>query len=270
MNFIPDRFKDKVMVITGAAGGICREMALRAAKEGALLICADRKVELSAKTEAELKEINPKVKFIVTDVQYFENCKSIVDAAIEMYGRIDILVNGAGIIGEPGSVDRMSEEMLHEVIGCNLYSQFAMSHYAFPHMMAAKQGVVLNFASVAGMTGFPGNCAYGASKHAVVGLSRNMALDGAKFGIRVNSISPGTTLTPMYDEALAFLRRRAIERKSQGLEAMDQMLGFKIHSPQGRGAQAEEVSNVALYLCSDECSNVTGANLPVDGGFTTF
>lgn len=267
---IEGRFADNVMIITGAAGGICRDMALRAAKEGALLVLADRKVELSAQTLKELQEITSAVDFLVLDLKEPDNCKKVVDFTIEKYGRIDVLVNGAGIIGEPAPVHKMTIEMWNEVFACNVFSQFYMNHYAVPYMMEKKAGSILNFCSVAGMVGFPGNSAYVSSKHAVMGLTKNMALDYSRLGIRVNFIAPGTTLTPMFQESVAFLRRRAAERAAAGEAEIGNMVGMKIKSAQDRYAESHEVADVALFIVSDEASNMTGANIPVDGGFTTY
>ena len=266
---IKDRFKEKVFVITGAAAGIGFEVGKRAALEGARLILADRKDDLSRKAEAELKKITPEVEFLIVDLRREENCKQVIDTAVRKYGRIDVLVNNAGITGTPAPVHQMSTTMFTEVMECNIYSAFYCSHYALAHMIEQNQpSSVINVSSVAGLTGFPGHSAYVTSKHALCGLTKNMAMDYAKYDIRVNAVNPGTTDTPMYHEALAYLK----SKKSTQAEAPPDKKTCppKLTSAQARVAAATEVSDVILFLASDEASNMTGTTVPVDGGFVCF
>lgn len=258
------------MIITGAAGGIGKETALRAAKEGAKLVLADRKEEMSKETLKEIQEITPNVEFVIVDLVKAENCKKVVDTAIERFGTIDILINNAGITGTPAPVHEMSEEMIRNVIDCNIMSAFFCSHYALPEMIKhGRGGSVINVASVAGLTGFPGHSAYVTSKHGLNGLTKNMALDYARYGIRVNSVNPATTDTPMYHEALEFLKKKkASQGNSEGASAS--IVSGKIQGPQNRVARAEEISDVILFLTSDEASNITGCIMATDGGFTAY
>ena len=269
-NVIKDRFKDQVMIITGAAGGIGKAAAIRAAKEGAKLVLADQKEEMSHETLAEIKKITPNVEFMVADLTQEENCKKLVDLAVDTFGKIDILVNNAGITGTPAPVDQMPTSMFKKVIETNIFIAFYMSHYAIPVMKNNGGGSVVNVASVAGLTGFPGHSAYVTSKHGLNGLTRNMALDFASDNIRVNSVNPGTTATPMYDEALEFLKNKREKAAQNGAKADESIVSGKITSPQKRVATADEVSDVILFLASDEASNMTGVFIPVDGGFTAF
>lgn len=269
-NVIENRFKDKVMIITGAAGGIGKAAAIRAAKEGAKLILADKKEQMSNETLEEIKQITPNVKFLVADLTEEENCKKVVDLAVDTFGTIDVLVNNAGITGTPAPVDQMPTSMFKEVIETNIFIAFYMSHYAIPVMKKNGGGSVVNVASVAGLTGFPGHSAYVTSKHGLNGLTRNMALDYASDNIRVNSVNPGTTATPMYDEALEFLKNKRENAAQNGEASEDSIVSGKTTSPQKRVASADEVSDVILFLASDEASNMTGVFVPVDGGFTAF
>ncbi|CZR97813.1 MULTISPECIES: SDR family NAD(P)-dependent oxidoreductase [Clostridioides] len=266
---IKDRFKDKVMIVTGASGGIGKAIALRAAKEGAKLVLADKKEEMGKKTLMEIKEITPNVEFLILDLKTSQNCKKVIDTAINKFGRLDILINNAGITGIPAPVHEMSEEMFRHVFDCNVMSAFHCSHFSINEMIKlGNGGVVINVSSVAGLTGFPGHSAYVTSKHALNGLTKNMALDYAKNGIRVNAINPGTTDTPMYHEALEFLNNKRKETGNKNTE--NGIVSGKTVSPQNRVASAEEVGDVTLFLASDEASNVTGIFMPVDGGFTAF
>lgn len=269
-NVIKNRFKDQVMIITGAAGGIGKAAAIRAAKEGAKLVLADQKEEMSHETLAEIKKITPDVEFMVADLTQEENCKKLVDLAVDTFGKIDILVNNAGITGTPAPVDQMPTSMFKKVIETNIFIAFYMSHYAIPVMKNNGGGSVVNVASVAGLTGFPGHSAYVTSKHGLNGLTRNMALDFASDNIRVNSVNPGTTATPMYDEALEFLKNKREKAAQNGAKADESIVSGKTTSPQKRVATADEVSDVILFLASDEASNMTGVFVPVDGGFTAF
>lgn len=270
MDIIPNRFKDKVMIITGAAGGIGKACAIRAAKEGAKLVLGDQKEEMSQETLEEIQKITPEVDFLVGDLCEEKNCQALVQTAIEKYGRIDILVNNAGITGIPAPVHEMSEEMFRHVLDSNIMIAFYCSKATLPYMMEQHNGSIINVSSVAGLTGFPGHSAYVTSKHGLNGLTRNMALDYASYGIRVNAVNPGTTQTPMYDEALAFLASKREKAAKEGTTSEDNIVQGKTVSPQKRVAAAEEVANGILFLASEEASNITGVYLPVDGGFTAF
>ncbi|MDQ0148992.1 SDR family NAD(P)-dependent oxidoreductase [Eubacterium multiforme] len=271
IKIIKDRFKDMVIIVTGAAGGIGKAIALRAAKEGAKLVLADVKEEMSKETLKEIKEITPNVEFVIGDLKEADNCKKVIDTAIEKFNGLDILINDAGITGTPAPVHEMSEEMFRHVFDCNVMTAFNCSHFAIKEMLKLdKGGAIINVSSVAGLTGFPGHSAYVTSKHALNGLTRNMALDYAKNGIRVNAVNPGTTDTPMYHEALEFLKRKREEAKKAGIDTKGGIVSGKTVSPQNRVASAEEVGDVVLFLASNEASNVTGIFMPVDGGFTAF
>ncbi|WP_195988117.1 SDR family oxidoreductase [Clostridium sp. D53t1_180928_C8] len=271
MSIIENRFKDLVMIVTGAAGGIGKAIALRAAKEGAKLVLADMKEEMSKETLSEIREITPNVEFLILDLSVAENCKKVVDTAVEKFGGVDILINNAGITGIPAPVHQMPEEMFRRVFDCNVMTVFHMSQNFIGQMLKDnKGGAVVNVSSVAGLTGFPGHSAYVTSKHALNGLTRNMALDYAKNGIRVNAVNPGTTDTPMYHEALEFLKSKREAAAKAGIKQESGIVSGKTVSPQNRVAKAEEVADVCLFLASKEASNVTGIFMPVDGGFTAF
>lgn len=268
---IDNRFKNKVFVITGAAGGIGFATARRAALEGAKLVLADRKNEMSKCAFDKLQKITSEVTFLILDLTSEENCKNLIHTALDKYGRIDVLINNAGITGLPAPVHSMTTQMFMDVMACNIYSAFFCSHYALSHMISQSgHSCVVNVSSVAGLTGFPGHSAYVTSKHALSGLTKNMAMDYAKYGIRVNAVNPGTTDTPMYQEALAFLSKKKADEKEASIDSSKAVCPPKIVSAQARVATAEEVSNVILFLASDEASNMTGTTIPVDGGFVCY
>lgn len=265
------RFYNKVMIVTGAAGGIGKAVAMCAAKESAKLILADMKEEMSNETLRELKQHTQQVDFLVADLSMGENAQKLVELALEKFGRIDILINNAGITGTPAPVHQMPEEMFRRVLDCNIMTAYHCSHYAVAQMLKQGDGgAVVNVSSVAGLVGFPGHSAYVTSKHGLNGLTRNMALDYAKHGIRVNAVNPGTTDTPMYHEALAYLKSKREMAAKNGVKDGGGIVSGKTTSPQDRVASAEEVADVILFLVSQEASNITGVFLPVDGGFTAF
>lgn len=264
-----NRFSGKVMVITGAAGGIGKHVALRAAKEGAKLVLADRKVEESKQTLEELLQITPDVVFLTMDLQYSENAKKLIDTAATRFGALDILVNNVGILGTPAPVGEMEESMFRDVVNNNLMVPFLCSHFAIPVMRDfAKGGAIVNVASVAGILGFNSHCAYVTTKHAVVGLTRSMAMDCPKFGIRVNAVLPGgISDTPMEKDVARYLDTFA----ARGIDPMtSDFMSGKNYGPIKRLATPEEVTSVILFLASDETSYMNGAMVTVDGGSTAF
>lgn len=268
---IANRFKEKVFIITGAAGGIGFETAKRAAQEGARLVLADRKEDLGKSAEQELKGLTSDVTFLFMDLTKEENCKKLIETGWNKYGRIDVLVNNAGITGIPAPVHQMSTKMFTDVMECNVFSAFYCSHYALGYMTAQGGNAnVIHVSSVAGLTGFPGHSAYVTSKHAMCGLTKNMALDYAKYNIRVNAVNPGTTDTPMYHEALAYLQSKKATQPPEDELSGKKTCPPKLVSAQARVADATEVSDVILFLASEEASNITGVTLPVDGGFVCF
>ena len=271
MNDTTNRFQDKVIIITGAAGGIGKAAALRAARERAKLVLADKKEEMSKATLAELKQITEEVEFLSGDLSQADFAQKVIEKAVSRFGKIDVLINNAGITGTPAPVHQMSEEMFRLVLDCNIMTAFHCSHFAIQQMIAqGNGGAVVNVSSVAGLVGFPGHSAYVTSKHGLNGLTRNMALDYAKYHIRVNAVNPGTTDTPMYHEALAYLKSKREQAAKQGAQESGGIVSGKTTSPQNRVASADEVSDVILFLASEEASNITGIFLPVDGGFTAY
>lgn len=268
------RFEGKTMIVTGAAGGIGYATAEQAAREGARLVLADRKERESGQALAKLKQISPDVDFLIMDLKDEKNCGRLIDLAWEKYGSLDVLVNNAGAMGIPAPVHAMTTEMFDEVMGCNIYTAFFCSRAALGKMMGqGRDAAIVNVSSVAGLRGFPGHAAYVAAKHALSGLTKNMALDYAKYGIRVNAVNPGTIRTPIYEEAKAFLesqkRKQAVAPPpAGGLDA--KVCPPKFVSAQARVAEAGEVAAAILFLAGSEASNITGVTLPVDGGFVCF
>lgn len=269
----PGRFDGKVMIITGAARGIGKATALRAAAEGAKLVLVDRLAEEGEETLQEVQILAPDAVFLPLDISLEENAAAMVACAVETFGRLDIAVNNAGVMGAPDNVHNLTKEQMDYTLANNLYTVFFCAKYELRQFIAqGNGGSIVNNASIAGMTGLPGNAAYVASKHAVNGLTKNLALDYASHGIRVNSVNPAGTATPMVEEAYAFVMEKQQAAIAAGLDpaAAASMAGQKTESMLKRDATAEEQAASILFLASDDASHMTGEIVATDGGWTSF
>jgi NAD(P)-dependent dehydrogenase (short-subunit alcohol dehydrogenase family) len=246
----------KVAVITGGNTGIGQATAELFASEGAKVVIAARNAE---RGQAAVQAIDASAgggaaRFVPCDVRQAEDCQRVVATALEVFGRLDVLVNNAGIIARGRDVAGTELEDWDAVFAVNVRGAFLMSKYALPEMIRTG-GNVVNVASYYGLVGGPGLAAYCASKGALVQLTRVMALDHAGDGVRVNCVCPGTVHTPMMDRAWA--------EYGEGAQEI-----WAAKHPIGRVAQPEEVAQAILYLASPAASFVTGAALVIDGGIT--
>lgn len=268
-----NRFFNKVMLITGSATGIGRETAIRAAKEGAKLILADRKKQEGEATCQEILSLGLEAVFFHIDLTHISEVKEMVKTGAHIYGGLDIAINNAGVMGNPSPVHALDQLDLAYTMDNNFTSVYYCCKEELNLMLAQNRGgVIINNASIAGLTGLPGNAAYVASKHAVNGLTRNMAVDYAKYNIRVNSVNPAGTDTPMVEEALAFVnasRKKAIDNGTDPAAAQS-MAGQKTQTLQKRNAAAKEQAASILYLASDDAAHITGTLFATDGGWTAF
>lgn len=246
-------FDGKVALVTGAAGGIGRESALAFARKGAKVVVSDVTVDGGEETVQMIKDMGGEAIFVKADVSKQAEVQALVDKAVETYGRLDFAHNNAGIEGAPAPCADCTLENWDKTIAINLTGVFYCCKAEVAQMLKQGGGAIVNTASVAGLVGFAGIPAYTASKHGVNGLTKQIALDYAKAGIRVNSVCPGIIHTAMID--------RFTGGDPAALEAMT------ASEPIGRLGKPSEVADAVVYLCSDEASFVTGINMPVDGAF---
>jgi NAD(P)-dependent dehydrogenase (short-subunit alcohol dehydrogenase family) len=249
------KLKDRVAVVTGAASGIGRAIALAFAREGARVVVADINVEGGEETVRRIEDLKGSALFVETDVAESEPVRNLIEKTIERFGKLDIMVNNAGVEVFQRLADT-DEQTWDRVISVNLRGVFLGTKYAVPKMLDAGGGVIVNMASVAGIMGAGGLGAYNASKGGVVLLTKNTAMDYGRHNIRANCICPGFIETPMVEAVMSLPGADAIR---------DTVLNL---SPAGRLGKPEEVAHCAVFLASDESSFVNGHALVVDGGMS--
>jgi 3-oxoacyl-[acyl-carrier protein] reductase len=249
--------RGKVVVITGAVAGIGRATALRFAEEGARIAAWDVSAKTAPQLESAIKWAGGESHFQAVDVTNARAVETAAAAVVEQWGRIDVLINNAGIVrdaqlvkwngGSPESI--MSEDVWDSVIGVNLKGVFLVTRAVVPHMIKGGGGVILSAASVVGLLGNFGQTNYVASKAGIIGMTRTWARELGKYKIRVNAVAPGFIATDM-------------------LKAMPEKIfeAMMARTPLGRVGTPEEVANTYLWLASDQASFIHGAVISVDGG----
>jgi NAD(P)-dependent dehydrogenase (short-subunit alcohol dehydrogenase family) len=254
------KLEGKVAIITGAGSGFGRATARLFTREGAAVLIMDRDEAGAQATVAEIEETLPgKASIFIGDVTRSADCAGMVQAAVERYGKLDILFNNAGIGGEIISLEQMSEENWDNVLAINLKSIFLGAKYAFPALRKNGGGVILNTASVSAFVASPGYAAYTSSKAGVVQLTKLIALEGAPYRIRSNAICPSFSWTPLVE-------RDVTARFPGAEEHVKQMLAQA--SPLHDLVTAEEVAALALHLVSDDARFITGTAQIIDGGLS--
>ena len=246
------RLKDKVAIITGSAKGIGRGCALVFAEEGSRVAVIDIDEEAGRKTVEEIKSKGREAKFFKTDVSDSGQVQSMISEVVQAFGQIDIMFNNAGYHISK-DVEKTSEDEWDLIINTNLKSVFLCSKYAIPYLRKTK-GCIINMSSMVGLIGQSNAGAYSASKGGIVAITKGMALDYAKDGIRVNCICPGWVETPLVEDWFG--------QQEDPKKAREYI--YSVH-PLGRIATMEEVGRATLFLASADASFVTGVALPVDG-----
>ena len=251
-------FENKVSVITGAGTGIGRETALRFGHEGAKVVVADLDDPAGQEVVQEIKSSRGEATFIHTDVSKSEECSHLMEETFRVFGRIDVLINNAGIYIQ-GSIIDISEEDWSRILEVNLDGVFFCSRHAVPHMIQSGGGSIVHVASEAGIVGIKNQIVYNVSKAAVIMMAKSMAIDLAPHNIRVNAVSPGTTETPLV--------KAAIEKSADPIETRK---ALERSRPADRLGRPEEIAAAIAFMASDEARYATGSNLVIDGGLTVW
>jgi 3-oxoacyl-[acyl-carrier protein] reductase len=242
------RVKDKVVIITGSGGGIGKETALLFAKEGAKVVVADVNEKGGTETVENIKKAGGEAFFAKLDVSSRDQIKQVVKETIAKYGKIDVLINNAGII-QDALVVKMTEEQWDKVININLKGPFNCIQAVVGQMINQGSGVIINISSIVALYGNVGQTNYAATKAGLIGMTKTLAKELGKKGIRVNAVAPGFIYTPM----TASVPEKILEM-------------MKEKTPLRRLGKPEDVANTLLFLSSDEASFINGAVISVDGG----
>jgi len=245
-------FERKVALITGGASGIGRVAACAFAAEGARVVVSDLAAEGGQETVSMIADAGGNAVFVRADVTKAAEVKALIAEIDRSIGELHFAFNNAGIDGARMPTADYSEETWTGVINVNLTGVFLCMKYEIPLMVRQRGGVIVNMASVAGVTGFPNYAAYTASKHGVVGLTKTAALEYARAGLRVNALCPAYTRTPM------------LERVVKAKPGLEEKLLDRV--PLRRLGTPEEIAAAAIYLCSESAAFITGHALVMDGG----
>lgn len=242
-----------VVLITGALTGIGRATALAFAREGSRLVVSGRREEAGHQLAAELRALGTEAEFVRADVRFEADVRNLVERAVERFGRIDVAVNNAGTEGQVAPLSEQSVANYEETFSTNVLGTLLALKHEMRVMLAQGSGAIVNLSSVAGHAGFAGASVYVASKHAVEGLTKSAALEGAVAGIRVNAVAPGPVATDMLDR---FTGNDAGARS-----------GFLDTVPARRAGTPEEIAQTIVFLGSDKARYLTGQSIAVDGAY---
>jgi NAD(P)-dependent dehydrogenase (short-subunit alcohol dehydrogenase family) len=243
--------ENPVVLITGALAGIGRATAIAFGREGARVVVSGRRKEQGLALEAELHKLGAEAAFIHADVRQEDDVRRMVDQTVERFGRLDVAVNNAGTEGKKGPITEQSAESYTATFDTNVLGVLLCLKHELRVMSAQKSGSIINISSTFGRIGAPGASLYVASKHAVEGLTKSAALEGAPFGVRVNVVAPG----PIETEMLA-----------RFAGSNDQKANFAAGVPLKRLGRPEEIAEAILFVASDKASFISGASIPVNGG----
>lgn len=249
------RFEGKVVAVTGAGKGIGRAAALAFAREGAAVAVVDLNADAEAVVR-ELEDAGHTAMFVSTDIAQEAEVQALFEQIAARWNRLDVLVNNAGIYRQ-GDVTESSTGDWEQILAVNLTGSFLCTRHGVALMLRGGGGVIVNVASEAGLVGIPGQVAYNVSKAGMIALTRSCAVDLAARGIRVNSVCPGTTFTPLVEGAIRRAPNPAAARRH--LEEI---------RPLNRLGTPEEIASAILYMASDEAGYATGSILSIDGGYT--
>jgi NAD(P)-dependent dehydrogenase (short-subunit alcohol dehydrogenase family) len=240
-----------VVLITGALTGIGRATALAFAQDGARIVVSGRRDEAGQALAAELRELGTEAEFIRVDVRHDDEVRDLVDRTVTRFGRLDVAVNNAGTEGKPGPVTEQTAESYAATFDTNVLGTVLSMKHELRVMQAQRHGSIVNLSSTLGHRAAPGASIYTASKHAVEGLTKAAALEGAAFGVRVNAVAPGPIETEMLNRFTGSADRKA---------------GLIAGVPVKRAGTPDEIAQTIVFLTSDKASFLTGQIVAVDGG----
>jgi NAD(P)-dependent dehydrogenase (short-subunit alcohol dehydrogenase family) len=243
-------FSGKVALVTGGTSGIGKATAIEFARAGAKVVLTGRREKEGAQVVAEIKKLGGDAAFVRADVAKDSDVKAMVDFTVDKFGRLDVAFNNAGVEWK-GPLDQATEAEYRRVFDINVWGVLNSMRHEIAVMLKKGGGAIVNTSSVAGHVGLAQVSIYIASKHAVEGLTKSLALEFAKQNIRINAVAPGVIATEMFD-------------RFAGDELRDQLTSI---IPVGRVGVSEEIAAAVLYLCSDNAKFTTGTSLVVDGGF---
>ncbi len=247
------RFEDQVAIVTGAATGLGFAIASRLGNEGAKLFMVDYDSNLAEQSAEDLKSMNIDVMLQVGDVGDPEVAKNSVKQVISTWGRIDVLINNAGIIGQEGNIWELPVEQMDSVYHTNLRGTYLYCHHVVPVMMKCNYGRIVNIASIAGKEGNPRQSLYSSTKAGVIALTKSIGKELATTGIRANCVTPTSFRTKVFDNLTPEFSKYLVSI-----------------IPMGRIGEVEEVASMVAWLASDECSFSTGAVFDISGGRATY
>lgn len=246
-------FAGKVVLVTGGTSGIGKSTAIAFAQAGATVVVAGRRQAEGEETVREIQAFGGEGCFVPTDVSKAADVQTLIEKIMAQYGRLDIAFNNAGVEQEPMPLPEQTEEIYDRIMDINVKGLWLSLKYEIPALLETGGGAIVNTSSIMGLVGGATVPIYNASKHAVEGLTKSVALEYAQSGIRVNAVSPGPIQTAMLD--------RFTEAHPEAATY------FKTAVPMSRIGEAEEVVNAVLWLASDAASYITGQSLAVDGGY---
>ena len=259
------QLKDQVAVITGGGRGIGRAIARRFAAEGAAVLVTARTAAEVESVAAEIRQAGGRAQAFAADVARPEECEQIAVTARRHFGQVDILVNNAGIFGPVRPATEITPEEWNQVIAINLSGAFFLSRLVLPEMCARGSGIILNISSVSAKAALGLNAPYATSKAGMLALTRSLAAETARNGVRVNAICPG----PVPETRMSQELGQALAERT-GIDPHEMFRQFVEGILQGRPQTADEIAAAALFLCSRESSAITGQSLHVDGGMCYY
>ncbi len=243
-----------VVLITGALTGIGRATALAFARDGARLVVSGRRDDAGQALATDLRKLGAEAEYIHADVRIEADVSNLIEGVVGRFGRLDIAVNNAGTEGQSAPVTEQSATNFEATFATNVLGTLLSMKHEMRVMLKQRAGSIVNLSSVAGKVGMAGASVYVASKHAVEGLTKSAALEGAAAGVRVNAVAPGPVATDM------------LERFTNGSE--ETKAGFLSTIPAKRSATADEIARTILFLGGEEARYLTGQSIGVDGGYT--